>query len=255
MRTDIKIRMTEYSSRRLLSRNVCCVIALFFAPLSSVYGQGNVFKHIRYNGGTFYTKVSPKDWHNQLTVTSELITFKLRDDQEIQILSKLVTSLTYGQEANRLYFIGIQYTSPKGEKSGLLLQGDKNNYGAILEALQSVTSLPIEINESNRNNMPLGLRTTLNVIGDAPRSAESSAQPDSVAKATQYGNLVVTSDPPESDVFVDGAYVGITPAAIDLIDGKHTVRVSSHGYADWSREISVILRSKVTLAATLEKQK
>jgi hypothetical protein len=232
-----------------------CVIGFLFGSLVSAYGQGNVFKHIRYNGGTFYTEVSPKDWHNQLTVTSDVITFKLKDAQEIQILSKLVTSLSYGQDANHLYFIGIQYTSPKGEKAGLLLQADKNNYRAILQALQSVTNLPININESNRYNMPLGLRTTPSVTGDLPTGGKSAAQLASEAKAVEHGNLAITSDPQDADVFVDGTYVGITPANMDLVVGKHTVRVSHRGYLDWSREITVLLRSNLMLAATLDKQK
>lgn len=240
---------------RPLTRPFCCALALLFAAALAADGQGNVFKHIRYNGGTFYTKVKPKDWHNQLTVSSDEITFRLADKQEIQILSKLVTALTYGQEASRPYFIGIQYASPKGEKAGLLLQADKNNYGAILQALQSVTGLPIEMSEKNRDAMPLGLRTELNVSGDAATAAQGGAQRAGDANAAQYGSLVITSDPPEADVYVDGAYVGITPASLDLTDGKHTVRVSSRGYTDWSREISVILRSRVTLAATMEKQK
>jgi len=33
---------------------------------------------VRYNGGTVSTKVDPKDWNNELTVISDLITFKLK---------------------------------------------------------------------------------------------------------------------------------------------------------------------------------
>jgi len=247
-------KMSDYGSCLPLSRSVFRIAALLFASALPACGQGNVFKHIRYNGGTFYTKVSPNDWHNQLTVTSDMITFKLKDDQEIQILSKLVTSLSYGREGD-LYFIGIQYTSPKGEKAGLLLQGDKHNYRAILQALQSVTDLPIAVNESNRANMPLGLRTTPNVSGDLPTGGKSAAQVESEVKAAEYGSLVITSDPQDADVLVDGTYVGITPATMDLIVGKHSVQVSHRGYVDWFKEITVLVRSKLTLAATLDKQK
>jgi PEGA domain len=237
------------------SRDILCVVALVFASVAATYGQGNVFNHIRYNGGTFSTEVKPNETHNQLTVTSDRITFKLKDGQEIQILSKLVTSLSYGQEGNRLYFIGIQYSSPKGEKAGLLLQSDKHNYRAILQALQSVTNLPISVSESNRANMPLGLRTTLDNSGTAPPVAKSAAPQESAAQPTQYGNLVITSDPQDADVFIDGNFVGIAPATVDLVVGKHTIQVSSKGYADWSREITVLPRSKLTLAATLDKPK
>jgi hypothetical protein len=236
-------------------RHAFSVFLLFFASALSTCAQGNVFKHVRYNGGTFYTNVKPTDWHNQLTITSDTITFKLHDDQEIQILSRLVTALSYGEDSNHLYFIGIQYTSPKGEKAGLLLQGDKRNYRAILQALQSVTNLPIAVNENNRASMPLGLKTTPNVTGDLPNGGKSAAQLEAEAKAVQYGNLSITSDPQDADVSVDGAYVGLTPATMDLAVGKHTVQVSRRGYTDWSREITVLVNSKLTLSATLEKQK
>jgi hypothetical protein len=246
--------MNQKSYGSWLSRDLLLLAAWLFLSVSLACAQGNVFKHVRYNGGTFSTRVSRNDWHNQLTVTSDVITFKLRDDQEIQILSKLVTSLSYGQDASHLYFVGIQYTSPKGEKAGLLLQGDKHNYQAILQALQSVTNLPIGINQSDRNSLPLGLRTIPNVGGEIPTAAKGAAPPASPPAEAEYGSLAITSDPQDADVFVDGAYVGITPATMDLTVGKHTVRVASRGYADWSREITVPLRSKLTLAATLDKQ-
>jgi hypothetical protein len=238
----------------LILAKISCVIALLCASVSVSYGQGNVFKHIRYNGGTFSTRVKPDDWHNQLIVTSDAITFKLKDGQEIQILSKLVTSLGYGEEAGHLYFIGIQYTSPKGEKAGLLLQGDKHNYRAILQALQSVTNLPISVNETNLHNIPLGLKTTLDPTAEALAAAKRTAPQDSAAQATQYGNLVITSDPQDSDVFIDGTFVGIAPATVDLVVGKHTIRVSHQGYGDWSKEITVLLHSKLMLAATLDRR-
>jgi hypothetical protein len=103
--------------------------------------------------------------------------------------------------------------------------------------------------------MPLGLRTTPSVTGDLPTGGKSAAQLESEAKAVEYGNLAITSDPQDADVFVDGTYVGITPANMDLVVGKHTVRVSHRGYLDWSREITVLLRSNLMLAATLDKQK
>src|SRR5580693_3920345 len=99
MRLSVEIQNSWHPS---MAAKVSCVIALVCASVPASYAQGNVFKHIRYNGGTFSTKVKPDDWHNQLIVTSDAITFKLKDGQEIQILSKLVTSLGYGEEAGHL---------------------------------------------------------------------------------------------------------------------------------------------------------
>jgi len=134
-------------------------IFLCFAVLASA--QGNSWNKVRYNGGTLQTKVDPKEWDNQLTVTSDLITLKLKDGQTTQITTRQVIGLSYGQEAHRrvgtmiglalispialfglfhktrLHFIGIEYATPDNKKSGILLQGDKDNYRAILLALHS----------------------------------------------------------------------------------------------------------------------
>ena len=150
------------------------------------YAQGNSWKKVRYNGGTIQTKVSPKDWDNQLTVTSDTITFQLKDGQVINIPAASVTGLSYGQEAHRrvgtmvalgilvaplalfglfhktrLHFIGIEYTKADGKRAGLLLQGDKNNYRAILMALRGATGAPVAVSEEDRKYVPTGVGATV----------------------------------------------------------------------------------------------
>src|ERR1700691_1275247 len=49
--------------RRLLALVLCSTVA--------AWAQGNSFDKIRYNGGSVDSKVDPKDWHNQLTVSSD----------------------------------------------------------------------------------------------------------------------------------------------------------------------------------------
>jgi hypothetical protein len=123
------------------------------------YAQGNTFNKVRYNGGSVASKVNPKDWDNKLTVTAEAITLELKDKQKVEIAPKSVTSLSYGQEAHRrvgtmvalavlvapvalfglfhktrLHYIGVQYSTPESKNAGILLQGDKDNYRAILVA-------------------------------------------------------------------------------------------------------------------------
>ncbi len=51
-----------------LARRICVVLLCFSL---AAYCQGNSFDKIRYNGGTIETKVSPKDWGNRLTATSD----------------------------------------------------------------------------------------------------------------------------------------------------------------------------------------
>ena len=109
------------------------------------YAEGNSFTRVRYNGGSVPSKVSPKDWDNTLTVTPDAITLLLKDKARVDIPSKSVTSLSYGQEAHRrvgtmialavlvapvalfglfhktrLHYIGIQYRTPDGKNAGVL---------------------------------------------------------------------------------------------------------------------------------------
>ena len=158
-------------------KSVRAALILVLCATLVVYGQGNTFNKVRYNGGTVATKVSPKDWGNRLTVSSEAITFRLKDGQSVEINPRLVTGLSYGQEAHRrvgtmvalgilltpwalfglfhktrLHFIGIEYTTPDGKPAGLLLQGHKNNYRAMLMALRGATGAAITVAEEDRKN-------------------------------------------------------------------------------------------------------
>src|SRR5436190_6430488 len=152
--------------RRLLAILLCSAIV--------AWAQGNSFDKVRYNGGSVDSKVDPKDWNNHLTVTSDLITLSLKDGKKLQIPPKSVTSLSYGQEAHRrvgtmialailvapvalfglfhktrLHYIGIQYTDSSNKSAGILLQGDKDNYRAMLVAIQGVTNVPVSVSEKD----------------------------------------------------------------------------------------------------------
>ncbi len=155
-------------------------IALSYALLA--YAQGNTFTRVRYNGGSVASKVDAKNWDNRLTVTSDAITLELKDGSKLDIAPKSVTSLSYGQEAHRrvgtmvalailvapvalfglfhktrLHFIGVQYNAPDGKSGGILLQGDKSNYRAILVALQGVTKAPVSVSAKEREYVPVGV--------------------------------------------------------------------------------------------------
>jgi len=175
------------------------ILLLWTVP---AYAQGNSWNKVRYNGGTLQTKVSPKDWDNQLTVTSDKITFRLKDGQVIDIPTASVTGLSYGQEAHRrvgtmialgvlvaplalfglfhktrLHFIGVEYTTTEGKKAGILLQGHKDNYRAILMALRGATGAPVAVSEEDRKYVPTGVEATVvrpaeDASGGAPKQHE-----------------------------------------------------------------------------------
>jgi hypothetical protein len=248
-------------ARRLLAILLCS--ALIAAA------QGNTFNKVRYNGGTIPSKVDPKEWDNHLTVTSDLITFKLKDGKSLDIPPSKVTGLSYGEEAHRrvgtmvalaflvapvalfglfhktrLHFIGIDYNDADGKHGGLLLQGDKDNYRAILEALASSTGQPVAVAEKDRELVPTQVKTTL-VKGNEEQASSASQH---------AGSIVVESTPANAEVYLDSAFIGNAPSTLKVPAGKHTIRVALSGYKDWSKEITVLADSEVKLVAGLDKE-
>lgn len=168
-----------------MPKAIACILSLILVSQPCLFAQGGSFKQIRYNGGTVPTQIKPDDWGNSLIIGSDLVTLWLKNGQRIDIRPDKVTSLTYGQEAHRrvgtmvalsilvaplalvglfhktrLHYIGIQFTKPDGNESGgVLLQGHKDNYRAVLFALQSVTRQPVSIAEEDRKFVPVGVLT------------------------------------------------------------------------------------------------
>ena len=248
---------------RTLRRPIVLVTLVAFL-VATTFAQGNSWDKVRYNGGTFQTKVDFKDWDNKLTVTSDTVTFVLKDGQTVEFPAKNITALSYGQEAHRrvgmmvalailvapvalfglfhktrLHYIGIEFKTADGKPSGLLLQGHKDNYRAIMTALEAASGAPVSVSEKDREYVP-GLANTRTVK-------------DSEPAAGQTGDVTVTSTPDSADVFVDGTFKGNTPSTLKLTAGKHMVKVTSAGYKDWEREIDVTAGSDVKLNAKLEK--
>jgi len=257
------------------------LLVIFLCSAIATWAQGNSFDRVRYNGGSVDSKVDPKDWNNHLTVTSDLITLALKDGKKVDIPAKSVTSLSYGQEAHRrvgtmvalailvapvalfglfhktrLHYIGIQYSTPDNKTAGILLQGDKDNYRAILVALQGVTGVPVAVGEKDREFIPVGVKTDVTKGSQETQekqTATTEIKANGVPAESAKGTVNVSSNPTGADVAVDGEFVGNTPSVLKVSPGKHTVTVKLQGFKDWSREISVQAGSDVQLTATLEK--
>lgn len=269
---------------RIAYRILALLLSVTITGYTLADSQGNSWDRVRYNGGTLQTKVDPEDWDNHLTVTSDLITFTLKDNQHIEIPAKSVTGLSYGQEAHRRvgtmvalgilispvalfglfhktrkHFIAIEYTNDQGKGSALLLQGDKSNYRAILTALSGATNAPLSISAKDREGVPA--LPNIRVVKEEDTKGKDQAKLDKEnAEATssgangEIGTISVKSTPDAADVAADGNFVGNAPASLKLSPGKHTIKVSVSGYKDWVREITVSAGSEVSLNATLEKQ-
>jgi len=256
------------------------LLALVLCATLLAYSQGNTFDKIRYNGGTVETKVGPKDWGNRLTVTQTEITLALKDGQILRIDPKRVHGLSYGQEAHRrvgtmvalgilvaplalfglfhktrLHFVGIEYTTVDGKNAGLLMQAHKNNFRAVLMALRGATSAPVAVSEEDRKYVPTGVETVLSNREEGPETKVSAGEssPEATGDSdTQTGICFVESTPAAAELWVDGAFVGNTPAKLNLSGGPHKIRLSLEGFLDWEREILVIEGSEVSLNAILK---
>jgi len=137
---------------------------------SFLWGEGNSWNKIRYSGGTVQAKVNPYDWNTTLTVTPDFIKLVFSGRTTFQLLPSQVTTLSYGQEAHRRvadmvalsmvfvnplvlfgilhqsknHFVGIEFRGEDGKNGAVLLEADKNNYRAILKALNTVTGKPVQ---------------------------------------------------------------------------------------------------------------
>lgn len=80
--------------------------------------------------------------------------------------------------------------------------------------------------------------------GDAAGASPDAAQP---------GVYRITSIPEGAQIRADGALVGQSPALLRLPPGKHTIKVSMDGFADWTADVTVLPDSEVTVKATMER--
>ena len=87
----------------------------------------------------------------------------------------------------------------------------------------------------------------------APMTPSITKPAEAGPAASEDGRIILNSVPDGADIYVDDNFVGNAPATLKLPAGKHAVKVSQKGYADWSKELSVLAGSEVNMKATLEK--
>jgi len=151
--------------RRILAGTVALAMVGSFQTAAAA---GNSWNKIRYSGGTVVAKVNPYDWNTTLTVSPGAIVLVFGGRVTERIKPEQVTALSYGREAHRrvadmvalsfivtplalfgilhqskVHFIAIEYHMGDGKPAGLLLEADKGNYRAILDALKVVTGKPV----------------------------------------------------------------------------------------------------------------
>ncbi|HET7840023.1 MAG TPA: PEGA domain-containing protein [Terriglobia bacterium] len=72
-----------------------------------------------------------------------------------------------------------------------------------------------------------------------------------VAEPPQPASVDFRSDPPASDVVIDGSSVGVTPMTQQLSPGLHDIEIHAKGYQNWMRKMRVEPGSHPTVMARL----
>jgi hypothetical protein len=180
-------------------------------------------------------------------------------------------SVIFGLRRTRLHFIGIEYRQPDGKVSGLLLQGNKDNYRAILKALEAATGNSVASLEKDREYLA-ETPAAKPVTQPKPPPPKPVDEPKPVAvkpvdqlkkppvtaantsKPGKTGTLSIRSNPRGATVTVDGAFMGNTPSSLKLAPGPHSISVSLGGYKDFVTSVTVEAGDTVPVKADLEKQ-
>jgi hypothetical protein len=276
-----------------------CALVLCIMLATYALAEGSTWDKVRYCGGTLQAEVDPSDWNNHLSVSSEQIVIQLSDGTKAEIPTKSVTGLSYGQQAHgrissvakvrvpasesesvifglrrtRLHFIGIEYRPPDGKSSGLLLQGNKDNYRAILKALENATGASVAALEKDREYLAETTAKPANEPkppvakpvkepdkppatkpANEPKKSPATATNGGTGKSTKTGTLSINSSPRAATVTVDGTLMGNTPSSLKLSPGPHSIAVSLAGYKDWVTSVTIEAGNTVSVKADLEKQ-
>jgi hypothetical protein len=92
---------------------------------------------------------------------------------------------------------------------------------------------------------------TIGRDGPLHPSPAATAVVEQAAARAPDGSVVIASDPPGAEIYVDGKFVGQTPSTIHLASGAHRVEVKSQGKQAWTRDLEVLKDSQLTLHPVL----
>lgn len=133
----------------------------------------------------------------------------------------------------------IDWVAVTGKREGIYYLLKTNRIDVKLVAPQAGHNATDATHEG-----PLPLRSANDVIG-----ATTAAAPDDTAGT---GTVAVESEPAGAEIYVDGNFVGQTPATLRLSAGAHRMEVRSAGRPSWTKNIDVLKDSQVSLRATFD---
>ncbi|HVM75189.1 MAG TPA: trypsin-like peptidase domain-containing protein [Candidatus Saccharimonadales bacterium] len=105
---------------------------------------------------------------------------------------------------------------------------------------------------------PNSLAAKAKKFGDPPAVAPDealvetstpSAESPVVSPSASFGSITITSVPDSAEIYVDGKFLGNTPATLKLPAGPHTILLKSTGFRDFTRTLELPKSSKLSLKA------
>jgi hypothetical protein len=121
--------------------------------------------------------------------------------------------------------------------------------GTVAAAQPVPTTPALPQNSPAAAPTPRAAAPTPSSLASAPAPPLGSAQGGVAPKVKCSFN----SMPPGAEITVDWRYVGNTPSEIGLSPGTHVVVISTPGFAEWKRELTVAADSAVNVTANLQK--
>jgi len=90
--------------------------------------------------------------------------------------------------------------------------------------------------------------------GKQAASGKADSKQQSVTGSGKQGTLTVDSVVTDCEVFVDGAFMGNTPAKLRLSEGAHSIEVKKDGYKSYKKDVTISEGSELTLRPSLQKE-
>ncbi|MHC4139024.1 MAG: PEGA domain-containing protein [Planctomycetota bacterium] len=84
-------------------------------------------------------------------------------------------------------------------------------------------------------------------------STEKVAKESSPPRLINTGSIVVKSEPPSAEIYLDNDNLGVTPAIItQLLPGRYKVKIKMDGYDAWNESVDVKANKETSLTARLQ---
>lgn len=206
----------------------------------------------------------------------EELTIKLYNGKECEIAK--VTIQTSGTTKSSYFSIEVQWDTPSGyhrEKKFsahpgerymyevcICMEGDNLKPGSgslrilcggdeVFFTEFSFDGKYIKFGESYKSdpNIDIDIKNEVNVT-----SPSETRPPERQPKDTQSSAVFnIKSNPADADLYIDGNFVGNTPATVELTFGQHKIVVKKKGCKDWKKDLNVGMKGTFSLNAELEK--